>query len=104
MRALRTDTATLDYVADDGLSYGYQRGARSVYRLSASRQGDALTVKVTALQTGWKPLRLRVVGYDGAQSLNLQLGETLSTLPLSPFEWNFSGGVLPAAASTSVTL
>jgi alpha-glucosidase len=29
--------ATLDYVADDGLSYGYQRGERSVVRFSARR-------------------------------------------------------------------
>jgi alpha-glucosidase len=99
-----TDTATLDYVADDGLSYGYQRGVRSVYRLTASRSGDVLTLDVSALQIGWKPLRLQVVGYDGARALELRVGDKASTLALSQFEWNFSGGALPAASSTPVTL
>ena len=99
-----TDTATLDYVADDGLSYGYQRGARNVYRLTATRAGDVLTLDVSALQTGWKPLRLRVVGYDGASSLQLRVGDKASTLALTPFEWNFSGGLLPAATSTAIDL
>ena len=34
-----TDVAVLDYVADDGLSYGYQRGERSHYRIEARRSG-----------------------------------------------------------------
>jgi alpha-glucosidase (family GH31 glycosyl hydrolase) len=99
-----TETATLDYVADDGLSYGYQRGARNVYRMTATRAGDVLMVDVSAVQTGWKPLRLRVVGYDGASSVQLRVGGKTSTLALSPFEWNFSGGALAAATSASVDL
>ncbi len=98
------DIATLDYVADDGLSYGYQRGARNVYRLTATRSGDVLMLDVTVLQTGWKPLCLRVVGYDGANSVQLRVGDKRSTLALSPFEWNFSGGALVAAISPSVDL
>jgi alpha-glucosidase (family GH31 glycosyl hydrolase) len=99
-----TDTATLDYVADDGLSYGYQRGVRSAYRLTATRAGDVLALDVSVLQTGWKPLRLRVVGYDGASSLQLRIGDKASTLALTPFEWNFSGGLLPAATSAAIDL
>jgi len=98
------DKATLDYVADDGLSYGYQRGVRNVYRLTATRAGDVLTLDVSVVQTGWKPLRLRVVGYDGASSVQLTVGGKGSTLALSPFEWNFSGGTLAAASSTLIDL
>ena len=96
------DTATLDYVADDGLSYGYQRGARNLHRLTATRAGDVLTLNVTALQTGWKPFRLRVVGYGGASSVQLRVGDKTFTLVLTPFEWNFSGGALAAASSAPI--
>ena len=99
-----THEATLDYVADDGLTYGYQRGERNVYRLTATRSGDVLTVDVSALQTGWKPLRLRVVGYCGASSVQLRVGDKHSTLPLTPFVWNFSGGALSAAGSAPIDL
>ena len=98
------ETATLDYVSDDGLSYGYQRGVRNVYRMAATRAGDVLTLDVRALQTGWKPLRLRVVGYGGATSLLVRVGDKTTTLALSPFQWNFSGGALVAAISTPIDL
>ncbi|MES2952164.1 MAG: TIM-barrel domain-containing protein [Pseudomonadota bacterium] len=98
------DEATLDYVADDGLSYGYQRGARSVYRLTAKRVGDVLTLHVDAVQTGWKPLRLRVVGYGGASSVQLRVGDKTTTAALTPFTWNFSGGILAAAISEPIDL
>jgi len=62
-----------------------------------------LTLDVSALQTGWKPLRLCVVGYDGASSVDMHVGDTHTTLALTPCEWNFSGGVLPAATSTSIS-
>jgi alpha-glucosidase len=98
------ETVTLDYVFDDGLSFAYQRGARSVYRMSASRVGDALKLEVSALQMGWKPLRLRVVGYDGASSVQLKAGDKTSTLALTPFVWHFSGGALAAATSEPIEL
>jgi alpha-glucosidase len=98
------DEATLDYVADDGLSYGYQRGERSVYRLSARRSGSVLDVQVRVLQAGWKPLRLRVVGYDGASQLHLRVGDQTTTMALTPFAWIFSGGTLAAATSAPMDL
>jgi alpha-glucosidase len=96
--------ATLDYVADDGLSYGYQRGARSVYRLQARREGAALLLDVEVLQGGWKPLRLRVVGYDGVTTLQLRTGGQTVSMPLSPMTWHFSGGALAAMTSVSIDL
>ena len=97
------DAATLDYVADDGLTYGYQRGERSVYRLQAQRVGAELTLSVEVLQAGWKPLRLRVLGYGGATSLQLNVGAKMTTrMELSPMTWRFSGGALAAAASALI--
>lgn len=98
------DAATLDYVADDGLSYGYQRGERSVYRLHARRDGSVLLLDVDALQGGWKPLRMRVVGYDGATTLQLRTGGQTASMPLSPMAWQFSGGILAASTSMAITV
>jgi hypothetical protein len=44
------------------------------------------------------------VGYDGASSVQLRVGGKASTLVLTPFEWNFSGGLLPAATSAAIDL
>ena len=96
--------ATLDYVADDGLSYGYQRGARSVFRLKARRVGAELALDVEVLQAGWKPLRMRVVGYDGVATLQLRTGGQAVRMPLSPMTWHFSGGELAAMTSVPIDL
>jgi alpha-glucosidase len=98
------DEATLDYVADDGLSYGYQRGARSVYRFQARRSGNTLELNVRAVQTGWKPLRLRVVGYDGADRVALEVDGETSTLALVPNRWRLSGGELFASIGEPVSV
>ena len=96
------DVATLDYVADDGLSYGYQRGARSVFRLQARRVGTELALDVDVLQAGWKPLRLRVVGYEGVTTLQLRMGRHSVSMPLSPMTWHFSGGALDVSTSAPI--
>ncbi len=96
------DEATLDYVADDGLSYGYQRGARSAYRLRVRRSGNTLLVNVHSLKSGWKAMRLRVVGYDGADRVAFEVNGETSTLTLRPNPWRLSGGELFAAISEPV--
>jgi alpha-glucosidase len=98
------DEATLDYVADDGLSYGYQRGARSVCRLRVRRVGNALELDVRDLQTGWKPLRLRVVGYDGADAVSLTVDGKLSHLSMASNFWRMSGGELSTSFSDWVCI
>ena len=96
--------ATLDYVADDGLSFGYLRGARSVYRLHARRAGNSLELNVSVVQSGWKPLRLRVVGYDGADHVALKVGREISSLTLVHHTWRLSGGEFCAAISEPVSI
>jgi hypothetical protein len=89
----------LNYVADDGLSYGYQRGVRSAYRMVARREGDTCRLSVDILQAGWKPLRLRCVVYDGVSDVRLTVGETSSSIALAPHTWTFSGGALVCSMS-----
>jgi hypothetical protein len=99
-----TAEATLDYVFDDGLSYGHERGERGAVRLRATRAGDALRVRVEVLQAGWKPLRLRVVGYDGVTSAELTLPAGTQAQALTPDTWRFSGRALAVARGDVVTI
>jgi alpha-glucosidase len=98
------DEATLDYVTDDGLTYAYQRGERSVYRLRVRRVGNTLELYANALQTGWRPLTLRVAGYDGADRLLVNVGGVLSALPLVSNPWRMSGDELPVALSEAIRI
>ena len=85
------DEAVLDYTFDDGLTDGHQRGERGVVRFRATRAGDAIALRVEALQSGWKPLRVRVVGYDGAASAVVALPSGDLTQALAPDSWTFAG-------------
>jgi len=96
--------ATLDYVADDGISYGYRRGARSVYRLCARRVGNTLELEVYPMQSGWKGLTLRVVGYDGADRVLLSVAGKPSNLAMAAHPWRLSGGELSAAITEPVSI
>jgi alpha-glucosidase len=98
------DEATLDYVADDGLSYGYQRGARGVWRLRVRRVGSTLELEVNTVQTGWKPLQFRVAGYDGADRVSVNVDGKLSTCPLVSSTWRMSGGEMPVSVSQVVCI
>ena len=98
------DVAVLDYVADDGLSYGYQRGERSHYRFEAWRNGDTIEVAVKVLQSGWKPLRLQVVAYDGATVANVAIAGQVALHTLQPHAWRMSGGLLQASRSEPITI
>ncbi len=92
------DEALLDYAADDGLSFGHRRGEQSRCRLRARRRGDAIELVVDAVDTAWRPLRMRLVGYDGAQSATVTTpGGTLQQT-LSPQPWTCSGAPLDARA------
>jgi alpha-glucosidase len=98
------DEAVLDYAFDDGLSYGHERGERGVVRLRATRTGDAIALRVEVLQSGWKPLRVRVVGYDGATSVVLGLPSGDVPQALAADRWTFAGQPLAVGRGVAVTV
>jgi len=89
------DEAVLDYTYDDGLTDAHERGERGVVRFRATRAGDAITLRVEVLQQGWKPLRVRLVGHDGATSAIVGLPAGDQAQALAPDTWTFSGQPLP---------
>ena len=99
-----TDEAVLDYAADDGCSFGYQRGQRSRWRLRARRDGDTVHLHVQTLQSGWRPLRLRLVAYDGARAALIDSPGGLQQQTLHAFPWRCSGVWLQACIGAEVTV
>lgn len=92
-----TNEAVMDYVADDGQSYGYQRGARSACTLRARREGEVIHLTVEKLQSGWKPLRMRIVAYDGAATAMVTTADGTQRQALAPHRWTFTGEPLAAS-------
>lgn len=99
-----SDDAVLEYAADDGVSLGYQRGQRTQCRFRARRDRDTLQIDVSDLQIGWKPLCVRVVGYDGASAAVVTTPAGSTTQTLTSYPWTFSGSVLQARAGDPLVI
>jgi alpha-glucosidase len=96
--------APLDYVGDDGLSYGYRRGETTSCTFLARRENDSIHLKIIELKCGWKPLTIRIVAYDRARSAIVTTAAGSFRQDLAPFEWVFSDGPLKAAIGEAVVL
>ena len=96
--------AVLHYAADDGASHAYRRGERTECTFVARRQDDTLHVQAASLRQGWRPLRVRVVGYDGARALEFETPSGHSGMRLAPAHWRFSGDELAVGIGDVVPL
>jgi len=85
------DEAVLEYAFDDGLTHAHERGERGVVRFRATRSGDAIALRVEVLQSGWKPLRVRLVGHGGASSAVVTRPSGDQAQVLVPDRWTFAG-------------
>ena len=99
-----TQIAQLDYSADDGRSFAYQKGERTRLQMKARREGNTLWVELQLPQQGWQALNLRVVGYDGIERavINTPTGEIQQTF--KPHAWRFTGAVLNATIGAALDL
>lgn len=71
------------YRADDGESYHYQKGGRSMLKLHLQADSaGGLTVKILERSEAWKPLRVRLVLHGGLNAVSL---EGQGTIPLDSF-------------------
>jgi hypothetical protein len=59
--------------------------------LRARREHDTLHLHVDTLTQGWQPLTLRVVGYDGADTVHVHSPGGTTIQPLAPYSWRCSG-------------
>jgi len=98
-----TGEAVLDYAFDDGLSDAHERGERGVVRLRATRAGDEITLRVETLQA-WRPLRVSVVGYDGAARARIVLPSGEQVRALVPDTWTFAGQPLAVGRGASLAI
>lgn len=96
--------AVLDYSADDGISYGFERGERSTYLIRAIRQGKTLHVDITPQQTGYRPLTISIVAYDGIDAISLTTPSGETPLAVNRSQWTMAGNPLAICISDAVTL
>jgi alpha-glucosidase len=105
---LRPDTRgehRLDYVADDGLGFGYRAGEQTRVTLVASATANGvLAVRVESASIGWRPLRLRVVAYGAFTEVAWICAGRTQTFPLRPHRWVFTGKTLRSGITSAVTL
>jgi alpha-glucosidase len=96
--------ASLDYSADDGCSFAYQRGERSQLHVRSRREGSTLRVQLSCPERGWQAFNLCIVAYDGIDRLVIDTpaGEIQQTP--GPHGWRFTGGVLNAVMGQPITL
>lgn len=92
--------AVLDYVADDGLSFGYRRGERTQIRFTAKWEGRGrLAVEARELRRGFGALRVRVVAYAPADTVALKTAARCREGALRAQRWTATGGPLAVRAS-----
>ena len=84
-------TASCTYAADDGLSFGFERGERSTIQVTANRVGSRLEVTVTADHLGWKPVSVRVVGYDGITAIAVTTAAGRNVVKTTALRWRMTG-------------
>ena len=91
--------ATYTYIADDGRTFGYERGERTRVRCVAERGKDGLSLKVEDADYGYGPLRVRFVVYGKDKTLNVTQGGKTRAVKLSPNSWSFTGNKLRSMRS-----
>ena len=94
--------AVCDYSADDGETFGYQRGQRTTVKFRARLLRDGtLALNAGLVASGYGSLRVRVVSYSDAPNLSVPSNGDGKMRPLRPFSWQCSGSRLPVRISAT---
>lgn len=96
--------ATTTYRADDGASFGYQRGERTEVRFRVRRGKTGPTVRAETVADGYGPLNVRFVVYGGKRPVVLRDGAATARLPVAPHQWAFTGSELKCGRTAAVVL
>jgi alpha-glucosidase len=95
--------ATL-YHADDGETYGYQRGIRTSIGFVIKRPtATSLEIRYSELATGFGPLQIRIVDYARSRSLTV-IHDLEQRLPMKAHGWRATGVNLSCTASPFFTV
>lgn len=94
--------ARYTYVADDGQSYGYQRGEQTRITFEARQHGGKLTLHAIGEGYGYGPIRIRFVVYGKAKELTLRAGNARRGVTLKPASITLTGGKIPISKSAAL--
>lgn len=94
-------TTSVVYHADDGETFGYQRGTRTSVEFLVRRKSDAsLEITYRELAGGFGPLNVCVVDYVRSRQLRVSDGRESRLLEMKPHSWQATGVVLKTTASS----
>ena len=85
----------IDYVADDGLTFAYQRGARSRLRAGATATGDTVEITAELVENGAGPITARFAVHGPFRRILIN-GQAV---PVSPLTTRLAGTDLVPLAS-----
>lgn len=103
--------AEYTYRADDGESYGYQRGERTTARFAIAAAKNKLEVRVLGDDShpgeasyGYGGLRVCFVAYAGHRRVILRSDESARDLPLHPHTWTMTGEKVRCQRTATIEL
>jgi alpha-glucosidase len=103
--ATTRSAAVGEYSADDGETFGYERGQRTTVRFHAKAARDGtITLRVEPVLAGYGRLRVRLVTYTGARSVVLITPAGRSEVATRNFTWRATGHALLVRASAFLTI
>jgi alpha-glucosidase len=99
-----TASARYTYRFDDGESFAYKRGERTVIGLNAWAEGRRIKVDLQSVRAGYKPASVQFVAYGDYNELELTINDRQALMRLRKSPWQFAGKPLSARISASVEI
>lgn len=88
-------SAAGEYVSDDGLTFGYRRGARSRLAVKVAARNDTVEIETSLAENGAGPIRVRFVVHGPFTGIRINGRES----PVTPHVTRLAGGELKALAA-----
>jgi alpha-glucosidase len=104
LRRGSASTTTLAYACDDGLSFAYQKGARTTAAFTASAEGNTLVLTVNDYTPAFRPLSVQVVAYDRFKHCIFVHQDRRTTLALKAGLSTLTGRSLPVTLTIAHSL
>jgi alpha-glucosidase len=97
-------SARYTYRFDDGKSFAYKRGERTIIGINAYSEGRKLKVDLQNIRAGYKSASIQFVVYGPYAEIELTVNDRPAVLKLKNHPWIFAGAELNAKVSAPVSI
>jgi alpha-glucosidase len=98
------DASTTTYAFDDGLGFGYQKGARTTATFTATASADELVVTVNDFAAGYRPLSVQLIAHGKFKRATLVSQGKRTPLELKAGKITLTGKALPVRISRTTMI